>query len=74
MAIPDTKMLHSESRPKIIGNKQQVSTLIHKIYPYKLYKCSSIFLILLSGVSIQLRLILTFGKVGAEIIGQSKCT
>lgn len=43
MAFYDTKMLlYTQSQPKIIGNKQQVSTSIHKIYPYKLYKCMSI--------------------------------
>lgn len=44
LAISDTKMLlyTQESHPKIIVHKQQVSTSIHKIYPYKLYKCMSI--------------------------------
>jgi len=65
--------LHLESRSKIIGNKQQVSTSIHKIYPYKLYKCKSIFNTLIWD-SVQLHLILTFGKMGAEIKGQSKYT
>lgn len=36
MAFSHTKML---LYTQIVGNKQQVFTSIHKIYPYKLYKC-----------------------------------
>lgn len=73
MAFSDTKMLlYTQSRPKIIHDKQ-VSTSIHKIYPYKLYKCTSILNTPIWD-SVQLHPILIFGQMGVGAMGQSKYT